>query len=304
MEKPWTRAVDVGGNGIRRADVSKTRVENIKTIPVQDLKGKSQLETLSALTNFAREGASEAEGIAFSLPGVIEENDFVAASPNAHFLEGVRLGQRTKNETEKKSAVFNDMETAITGIALLLKKPYFMAMTISSGIGERVWKDGQIICPAEGGHMILDPSPFAPLCGDGKRGHAEAIISGDAIARRVIAETQIRGITLPQQHPCAFLDQAYDKGELWAVEIYNIFAYGMGIFLANIQSLFCLPLIVFKGKFAEKGFWRVSHLVRKTMIENMINPSWAQENRLKFFPTPAQNNADAFIGAAECLKRV
>ena len=67
--------------------------------------------------------------------------------------------------------------------------------------------------------MVLDPSPFAPLCGCGKRGHAEAIIGGGAIERRIIAEadalelTKELKITLGkaegQVRPAEFLDKAY-----------------------------------------------------------------------------------------------
>lgn len=302
------RAVDVGGNGFRRGDVYGSMVKDIAVMPVERIATNDQDEALQQLTEFVRANLSpEVKGIAYSVAGVIEGNDEIIESPNAHYLDGVSLATMTTKELKIESAVFNDMESAITGMALLLpREKYFMGITVSSGIGLRIWKDGKILSVAEGGHMILDPLPFASLCGDGIRGHAEAIISGDAVKRRVITETQVLGLKMPNKgkHPCQFLDEAYAKKEPWAEDIYQMVANGMGIFLTNIQTLLCLPLIVFKGKFAEKAIWKITPQIRQIMMENLIEPSWAQEDKLRFLPTPGLDDKDALIGAAQIFKEL
>jgi len=300
------RAIDIGGNGFRRGDVYGVKARNIEVMPIEEIDISNRDEACRQLADFAWADSSEVKAIVYSVAGVIEENDLMVKSPNAHFLEGLPLATVTKEKTKKESAVFNDMESAITGMAFLLPgENYFLGITVSSGIGLRIWKDGKILSVAEGGHMKIDFSLSAPLCGCGKRGCAEAIISGDAIKRRVIAETQVLGIELSdfkEKHPCQFLDEDYVKKEAWANDIYQMFAKGMGIFLANIQTLLYLPLIVWKGRFAEKAFWKVTPLIRQTMMDNLIEPSWAQEDKLRFLPTLGPDDKDGLIGAAQIFE--
>lgn len=299
------RAVDGGGAGFRRADIAGTTILASKTT-------EGPLKSLDQLLDFVTENLSdEIRGIAYAMAGVIEYKNLVVQSPNVHFLDGIYLAaatiaacRRTIGKTIS-TGVFNDMEAAVTGMATLLSdEPYFMGITWSSGIGLRIWHKGELLSVAEGGHMVLDPSPFAPLCGCGRRGHAEAIVGGKAISRRVIAETQALGIELPPGEPCMFLDMAYNNDRVWAVNLYRWIARGMGIFLANIQTLLHLPLIVWKGTFAKKAFELpdLELRIRTEMKQVMIDPTWAKEDNLRFMFSPDPTH-DSLIGAAACLKK-
>jgi len=298
------RVIDGGGEGFRRADVVGTEVKNLVATKEKGI----VISDFDSLINFVTEDfePEKFSGIAYAIAGVIKNNDSVVKSPNIHFLDGIRLAFETEAKTKKPSAIFNDMEAAVTGMAALFpEENYFLGITWSSGIGLRVWKDGKILSVAEGGHMVLDPSPFASLCGCGKRGHAEAIIGGHAIKRRVIAETEALGIKIPEdKRPCQFLDESFAKGEEWAKNLYQMIGEGMGIFLANIQTLLHLPLIVWKGTFAFKALKALKPLesiIRSKMQEVLIDPSWADEDNLRFdFSLP--DNKDALIGAAQAFK--
>jgi predicted NBD/HSP70 family sugar kinase len=225
------RVVDGGGNGFRRADVDGAKVRNFVTT-------RGPLRSVGKVVQFACQNLPpDTEGIAFALAGVIRDHDLVVNSPNIHFLDGVRLASQVRRQAGGlKAAVFNDMEAAVTGMAALVPdERYFLGITWSSGIGLRVWSDGRLLSVAEGGHMVLDPSPFAPLCGCGRRGHAEAILGGDALRRRVITETEARGIRLhPKKEPCELMVKAWRQNEAWALDLQRLIARGMGIFLANI----------------------------------------------------------------------
>lgn len=296
------RVIDGGGAGFRRADVFGTEVKNLVTTKEKGIK----ISDFDSLIDFVTEDFEPDRfgGVAYAIAGVIKDNDRVINSPNAHFLDGIRVAFETEERTKVKSAVFNDMEAAITGMASLFpEEKYFLGITWSSGIGLRIWKDGKILSVAEGGHMVLDPSPFAPLCGCGKRGHAEAIISGHAIKRRVITETEALGIKIPEdKRPCQFLDESFVKGEEWAKNLYQMIGEGMGIFLANIQTLLCLSLIVWKGTFAFKALKALEPIIRSKMQEVLIDPSWADAENLRFQFTPAPDDKDALIGAAQAFK--
>lgn len=318
----YIRVIDIGGDGFRKVDIpvnTEFKVENIEDqIKKRRIKKKSvkSIRDLNSLMDFVTLGPAEIEevkGIAYSVAGVIDnKHRTTEISPNAHFLDGVPLAKVTKDKTGIKSFVFNDMEAAVTGMHVLLpEERYFMGITWSTGIGLRIWQRDEILSVAEGGHMVLDPSPFAPLCGCGKRGHAEAIIGGGAIERRVTAEIEAIGLKKPKnKRPCEFLDEAYlgdysGKAKNWARDFYRRVIEGMGIFLANIQTLLNLPLIVWKGAVAHAVLWGKLDLlleVRAAMRKHLIDPSWAQEDKLRLIKTPGVRDRDAFIGAAEAFK--
>lgn len=339
----YIRVIDIGGDGFRRVDIESRAVEKIKAKDVEqiraEIKGKikdsdiikrkkESICDLDSLMRFVVDGldSGKIKGIAYSVAGVIEDHKLIKNSPNAHFLDDVDLKENTEGylkEMEIESFVFNDMETAVTGMATLLGRPsYFMGITWSTGIGLRIWSDGKILSVAEGGHMVLEPSPFAPLCGCGKRGHAEAIIGGASIERRVVVEANALG--LPDElnitfgkgegqiRPPRFLDEAYlgqysGQAKIWATDFYGRVVRGMGIFLANIQSLLNLPLIVWKGTVAREVLWgrlKLEPDVRAVMREYLIDPSWADEENLRLVETPGQGDRDAFIGAAAAFKAI
>ena len=339
----YIRVIDIGGDGFRRVDIDSRAVEKIEAKDVEQIRAeiegkiknsdiikrkKESISDLDSLMQFAVDGldSGKIKGIAYSVAGVIEDHGLIKNSPNAHFLDDVDLKEKTEGylkKAELESFVFNDMETAVTGMATLLgKPPYFMGITWSTGIGLRIWSDGKILSVAEGGHMVLEPSPFAPLCGCGKRGHAEAIIGGASIERRVVAEANALG--LPEElnitfgkaegqiRAPRFLDEAYlgqysSEAKIWAGDFYSRVVRGMGIFLANIQSLLNLPLIVWKGTVAREVLWGRLGLepeVREVMREYLIDPTWADQDNLRLVETPGPGDSDAFIGAAEAFKAI
>ncbi len=339
----YIRVIDIGGDGFRRVDIESSAIEKIKTEDVEKVRAeikekikdtdilkrkKESISDLDSLMRFVVDGldGGRIKGIAYSVAGVIEDHRLIKNSPNAHFLDDVDLKEKTEGylkEAELESFVFNDMETAVTGMATLLGKPsYFMGITWSTGIGLRIWSDGKILSVAEGGHMVLEPSPFAPLCGCGKRGHAEAIIGGASIERRVVAEASALGLpdelnitfgkAEGQIRAPMFLDEAYlgqysSEAKIWAGDFYGRVVRGMGIFLANIQSLLNLPLIVWKGTVAREVLWgrlKLEPEVREVMREYLIDPSWADQDNLRLVETPGQGDRDAFIGAAEAFKAI
>ncbi len=339
----YIRVIDIGGDGFRRVDIDSSVVEKIKTEDVEQIRAeikekikdadilkrkKESIPDLDSLMQFVVDGldSGKIKGIAYSVAGVIEDHRLIKNSPNAHFLDDVDLKEKTEGclkKAELESFVFNDMETAVTGMATLLgKPPYFMGITWSTGIGLRIWSDGKILSVAEGGHMVLEPSTFARLCGCGKRGHAEAIIGGASIERRVVAEANALG--LPEElnitfgkaegqiRAPRFLDEAYlgqysSEAKIWAGDFYGRVVRGMGIFLANIQSLLNLPLIVWKGTVAREVLWGRLGLepeVREVMREYLIDPTWADQDNLRLVETPGLGDRDAFIGAAEAFKAI
>ena len=289
-------ALDGGGDGFRKSLVSGIKVTNIgKTGPIKDIE---------ELIPFISHGLNDSiKGIAYAVAGEINDHNKVVKSPNIHALDGKMLASITKKETGLPCIVGNDMECAVMGMAALLpKEKYFMGITWSSGIGLRFYKNGEIIAESEGGHIPLDPSPYAPLCGCGVRGCAESILGGQAVRRRVIGETQAIGISVPKGiDPSKFLDESYDQHQEWAKSIYRLICEGMGTFLANNVTLLRIPTIVWKGSFALNALLRVEKDIRKVMKKKLINPNWAKEVKFLFSPQPEE---DGLIGAARIFEKL
>lgn len=289
------RVIDGGGNGFRRADVFGTEVRNlVKT-------GKGEISSVEKLVEFSTAEMLRGDGVAFAMAGDIDHG-LVRKSPQLPWLNGVNLMERTEEVIKKMTLVVNDMDGAVAGMGALLDWPnYFMGITWSSGIGARVCRNGQILASCEAGHTPLDLSPFAPLCGCGGRGCAEAILGGEAMTRRMETEMKIRGIKIPEGiHPLAFLDSNFQLHTSWAEELYGMVAKGMGAYLANIQTLFRLPTVVWKGTFATKALKLLVRDIKHHMRERLINPSWADEMDFVLCPRPEE---DALIGAAALFEK-
>jgi len=293
MEKS-VRAVDGGGNGFRKADIYGTEARNLVcTKP-------GQITTPSGLVAFSSANLPAGnQGIAYTIAGDAKDGIMIKSS-QIHWLDGVSLAALTSHAAGCHADLFNDMDGAVAGMARLVPiEPYFAGITWSSGLGIRVWKHKGIMAPCEGGHMPLDPSPFASLCGCGLRGCVESVCGGERVKQRIIAETACLGITIPKNmHPCRFLDQSFDKQMPWAVGIYDMVALGMGTFLASLQTLMRLPLVIWKGTFAKNALSRIEERIRYDMRRKLMNASWEADMEFLFSPEPEK---DALIGAAALL---
>ncbi|MBU3895960.1 ROK family protein [Patescibacteria group bacterium] len=281
------RVIDGGGNGFRRADVDGISVYDIKKTE------KGEINNPEELVAFATASLPRGyEGICYVVAGEVSHG-VVVRSPQIPWLNGVDLAERTGI---MRTVVANDMDGAAMGMWMLEHPVYFLAMTWSSGIGLRVVKGGQILASSEAGHIPLDLSPFAPLCGCGQRGCAESILGGEAVMRRVIAEVAVRGEVIPDNlHPCAFLDQEFDKDNPWATDLYDRIALGMAIVLASYVSILRPGLIIWKGSFAKAALPRIADSIRNHLRSKLMNPVWADDLAFWFSPEP---DRDSLIGGA------
>jgi predicted NBD/HSP70 family sugar kinase len=287
------RVVECGGQGPRRVDVWGMEVIN-------SVKGK-WTNNVSHLLNFAQEQLPDVTAaIIFSVAGVIENHKKIIVCPNVHHLDGVNLGCE---ETSIPLFVCGDMEASVTGMAELFPQlEFFMGLTRSTGLGARFWKDGQIISACEVGHIKVDSSPFAALCGCGKRGCAEAILAGNAIAKFVVGEMWLQNRTIPEDiHPCHWLDICYNKGENWAVRHYqDVLFPGLGVFFADVLSTIRVPAVVLKGTLGLRSFKDITGMkgfIRDQARMKIIDRKWVDE--LEFYPLTCPQDYDAFIGAAK-----
>jgi predicted NBD/HSP70 family sugar kinase len=130
--------------------------------------------------------------IVVSFPGPIHNGRQILSAPTF-------LGEDTaipdlvselEGRTGRKVYILNDISAAAWYLSLSTTVDRFMVITISSGIGSKIFdrshSAGVIDSPAwagEIGHMVVDDSPDAPLCDCGGVGHLGAIASGRGVER-------------------------------------------------------------------------------------------------------------------------
>ncbi|WP_225828540.1 ROK family protein [Streptomyces naphthomycinicus] len=129
-------------------------------------------------------------GVAFA--GPITAAGLVLAAPTVWGRRGdpLPLGDLLTRRTGTPAVVVNDLTAAAWRYAAT-EPGDFCLLTVSSGIGNKVFRGGEVLVDADGhggelGHWVCDLSPDAPLCDCGARGHLGAIASG----RGVLAATR------------------------------------------------------------------------------------------------------------------
>nr|BDS38155.1 C7-cyclitol-7-kinase [Streptomyces dimorphogenes] len=199
--------LDVGGTTLRTgtydpvtATLSRVRRVPVEGIarhpgdPVADLQDRVVEQIVHEITRHAGGTDTRAVGVAFA--GPISASGLVLAAPTVWGRRGapLPLGQLLARRIGAPVVVVNDLTAAAWRYAATEAEP-FCLLTVSSGIGNKVFRGGEVLLDADGhggelGHWVCDPSPDAPLCDCGGRGHLGGIASGRGVlaaARRAAA---------------------------------------------------------------------------------------------------------------------
>jgi len=125
----------------------------------------------------------------------------------------------------------------------------FCIVTVSSGIGNKVFVDGRPRVGSSGlggelGHLRVDDSATAPVCECGGRGHLGAVASGRAVLEHALRRLQTDGLTSGD------LVAAFRRGEPWALEIIEHGAGPLGWALAAMRLGVGIERFVLIGGFA------------------------------------------------------
>lgn len=296
-----TRVIEIGATYTRRADVSfDEKINNFITVPTSELlSSKNILEKFIKFVG--QDFKKEIAGISYAVAGPVNDRRIIEFLPNVpSWPKNLDLVELTNQKLKIPSIVLNDMEAAVTGMAAILykkenfKKP-FWGITWSSGIGGRFWDGKRIVSDSEIGHITLDNSESAPLCGCGKRGHTEAFLSGKSIEK--ILQTDFGEKIGPEnKNPFEIVNKAYLEKENWAIDLYQEKARLMGIFLSNLVQINPCERIYFKGKVAANvlKFPGIKEKILESIQKSVVSPAWAVKEIL----LSPEGEKDALIGAS------
>ncbi|WP_405014799.1 ROK family protein [Kitasatospora sp. NBC_01539] len=205
MSEPAFTVADLGGTTLRTArydtgtgtltDIRRTPTDGMARhpgAPVPELQDRVVRQLADLTAEAVGRHGSTALAVAFA--GPVTADGRVVTAPTVWGERGDPLPLRLRLEERLglPVVVVNDLTAAVWRYVTGPGEQPFCLITVSSGIGSKVYRAGEVLLDPEGhggeiGHWTCDPSPHAPLCDCGGRGHLGGIASGrglQAAARR------------------------------------------------------------------------------------------------------------------------
>lgn len=259
-------ALDVGGTHLRsawvdRGEVSDDLRERSDMSGVCKNAGESAATQLAEiLSNHIRERLAQraAESVALGMPGFINADGVVIASPNLQGVLNFPLRQELEAELGLPVTVANDALCAACG-AWMLEHPRprsLAVLTLGTGVGGGLILDGHPVVGDGGtameiGHLVAVPEGH--LCGCGKRGCLEQYASASALTRLDAADGE-------GGRDSEILAVAARNGEKRAGELFHAAGNHLGYAVATLVLLVDVHTIRIGGGLSrswdlmEKGF--------------------------------------------------
>ena len=221
--------VDVGGTKVAAGFVSHageiSDVTRVRMVSDGDAAAglNSVVEALDSLLAKAQEKRWTIRAIGICAPGPLDPNTgMVINPPNVPCWRDFPLAAEISKRYHLPVRIENDANAAalaevLWGAGKGFTKVFYI--TIGTGVGTGLILDGHIYngrtgAAAEGGHVSIDYR--GPVCGCGKRGCIEVLISGTAIAKR--AQAKLEAAKLPHS---PMLDLAGGKIAAVTCELVN-----------------------------------------------------------------------------------
>ncbi len=249
---PFFVGVDVGGTSIkigvvddygRSVDSGETDEDgkhrsfiSIKTEPHPQTATELIAESVRDLLKHLHIDKNSCKGIGLGIPGTMDmQTRKLRQPPNLHSWEGFAMCDELSRQSGYPVIFCNDANAAAYGeywVGSASGKPSMALLTLGTGIGCGIIIEGRSVDGATGyggecGHLVIDMSENAMLCGCGQRGHLEAYASATGVARRTLGltdrrESSIRSRISPEtrlSEIAKIVCLEADKGDALAYEI-------------------------------------------------------------------------------------
>lgn len=263
-------AVDIGGTkiavGIVREDGTVLCRSECATDPARGM--QDAVERIRRMLGEAIERCGSIEGVGVGCPGPLDAiTGVLGVVGTLPGWEGGRLGDELAWATGLGVAVENDADAAALaeyawGDARTAGTMIYV--TVSTGIGGGIVRNGQLYRGAHGahpefGHQVIDPS--GPLCYCGLHGCWESLASGPAMSA-CYCEHDANGHSLTAAEIC----ELARHGDALAMRAVSREAQYLALGLANLVTLFVPEVITLGGgvmKSSDLFFADVQAMVRR-----------------------------------------
>lgn len=314
MEKPYVIGIDMGGTntafGIVDARGNVVAKSSIKTnIPDLDTYVSTLKTALQQLID-DNGGIDKIKGIGAGCPNGNYYTGNIEFAPNLPWKGVIPFAKILSEAFGVDAAITNDANAAAVGemtygAARGMKN--FIMITLGTGVGSGIVVDGKVLYGHDGfagelGHVNVDRSENARLCGCGKKGCLEAYTSATGLARTA---REVLGAS-DKPSPLRELDtdnitskDVYDaaiEGDQLALDIFEETGKILGQSLSDFVAFSAPEAIVLFGGLAKSGDLILNPIV-KHMEANLLN-IWKDKVKVIFSNL---KDADAAILGASAL---
>jgi glucokinase len=259
--------VDFGGTGIKAGIVKGGQV--VRSVEeATPLTGRAD-DVLDAIARVVKALDPSPGSVGVAIPGEVDSDGRCWGLPNVPGFKGINLGVGLSERLGCPVAVENDATTAALGEFLCgqgTRFPSFLMVTLGTGVGGGLVLGGQLYPGANGfageiGHINVDRTEYAPVCGCGKRGCLETYTGTAALKRMFVTfggheVNEIREIA-----------DAARTGNRAAIDTFQAMGEWLGRGLAGIQNTLDLNALIFAGGIA-KSFDLIEPALRAALREN------------------------------------
>lgn len=190
--------VDIGGTNLRCGiytdgclqQVTRTKVKNFINSDADDpyaLYHHFMEQLAGALEPYLRDFPDYP--LALSFPGPIDAQGVVYKAPTlwGHHLESVPFRDDCVARFGRRVVLMNDISAAVWRY-VDAKDDSFCLFTISSGVGNKIYRGGEVLLSPQGhggelGHHVVARGEFALPCDCGGKGHLGAVSSGRGLVQ-------------------------------------------------------------------------------------------------------------------------
>ncbi len=236
--------IDFGGTRIKAGVVEGATIVATDSVETRG----SPADVLDAIAALAKKLDGQPKSVGVAIPGECDDQGRCYRLPNVPGFEGVPIAAELSRRLGCPVGVENDATTAALGEALFghgREHASFVMVTLGTGIGGGVVVERRLHRGAHGfggeiGHVPIDRSPDAPLCGCGLRGCVEAFAGTHALLARYRAAggaaNEVREIAT-----------AALGGEERARHVFDEMGVALGWMLTSVQNILDLDAVVFSG---------------------------------------------------------
>lgn len=310
-------AVDLGGTflrcGVGRDSgnveaIKRSRILNFLDGAASDTVWESILSDIAGYAAEVDAMLDPGDPIVFSFPGPIRDGRVIVAAPTVVGRDEriPDLAALLEARTKRPVRILNDISAAAWYLAEQLTVDRFMVVTVSSGVGSKVFDRSHgrgvfddVPYAGEIGHCVVDGAADAPLCDCGGRGHLGAIASGrgtQRLARRMAQEDPnafgrskcvlVYGATPDTLTNEQHLAPAIRNGDAWATSVMRVAMQPLANVIAATAFALGLEHVAIIGGFALEAGPAYIECLRE-----LLRPS--SSSQLIALP------ADGFIAAAD-----
>ena len=257
--------IDIGGTGVKFGIFDNEKL--IKDFSIKTPKIKEEFTKLVAQAIKENYDYKKIEKYVIAIPGAVK-NDTVIHAPNTNIV-GINLKKDLSLLLENQNFIIeNDANLAALAEARFTKTKNLLLLTLGTRIGGGIIIDDKIYSMngfgGEVGHMKIDFSPNARLCGCGKRGCAETYGSAGGLVK-----------SYNERHNTNFsakeLVDLARAGDKEALDELNLYGKRLGLLVANITQVLDIDDIRFAGG-VSLAFDLFKDSLIKAYKENVITP--------------------------------